>query len=245
MNMDVDRAISAHHPLGASTGFLSQWRGIWDELLQRTLAISSFAAEFAALSESEFGGLLAFLRNGPHLPFTYLSVHAPVKGREASDHTLVEWLRDLPPTVETIVIHPDTLAVLEAYRPLGRRLVLENMDLRKSSGRTADELATVFEQLPEAGFCFDIAHAWSIDPTMRVANELLDRFGDRLRQVHLSSLLDGKHVPVLADHETAFLPVLERCLDVPWILEAEMPTRWADAAWARRVASRHHYDSVA
>lgn len=244
MNADLDRAISAHHPLGASTGFFKQWRGLWDELLRRALAISSFAVELAALSEAEFGGLLAFLRNGPHLPFTYLSVHAPVKGREAPDQALVEWLRDLPPTVETIVIHPDTLTALDAYRVLGRRLVLENMDLRKASGRTADELAAVFEQLPEAGFCLDIAHAWSIDPTMRVANELLDRFGDRLRQVHLSSLLEGKHVPVSADQETAFRPVLERCLDVPWILEAEMPARWADAQWVRRDAARREHESI-
>ena len=53
-----------------------------------------------------------------------------------------------------------------------------------------------FEALPEAGFCLDVAHAWSIDPTMDVARELLDRFRSRLRQVHLSSLSGGHHVPL-------------------------------------------------
>lgn len=216
--------------MGASTGFLEGLRGRWDELLLRSLSVSSFAAEFAALSEPEFGGLARFLRDRPRLPFLYLSVHAPVKQRAATDETLVDWLGALSPRVESIVVHPDVLGSLGVYRRLGRRLVVENMDRRKTSGRTADELAAVFSALPEAGFCFDIAHAWSIDPTMRVANELLDRFADRLRQVHLSSLEGGKHVPLMREHEPLFLPVLERCSDVPWILEAAMPSRWHDGS---------------
>jgi hypothetical protein len=28
------------------------------------------------------------------------------------------------------------------------------------------------------------------------------------------------HVPLTAEHEDLFRPVLERCVDVPWILEA-------------------------
>jgi sugar phosphate isomerase/epimerase len=65
------------------------------------------------------------------------------------------------------------------------------MDDRKPTGRIADEREAFFAELPEAGFCLDVAHAWSIDPTMNVARELLDRFRSRLRQVHLSSLSGG------------------------------------------------------
>jgi sugar phosphate isomerase/epimerase len=112
------------------------------------------------------------------------------------------------------------------FRRLGTRLVLENMDGRKSSGRTAHELDLVFEQLPDAGFCFDIAHACSVDPSMGVATDLLDRFRSRLRQVHVSSLEDGHHVPLTYDDEERFAAILDRCRDVPWILEAAPPTRW-------------------
>ncbi len=229
----LDRPLAAHHPLGASTGYLEPWRGNWDELLRRVVAVSSFAAEFAALSEPEFGGLLTFLTKRPRLPFVYLSVHAPVKAREASEETLVDWLRALPPHVESIVIHPDTLTDVDLFRQVGRRLVVENMDDRKPSGRTVDELAKVFAALPEAGFCFDIAHAWSIDPTMRLAHDLLDHLGARLRQVHLSSLAGGKHVPLSREHEDAFVPLLRRCSDVPWILEAELPERWRHSSWVQ------------
>jgi sugar phosphate isomerase/epimerase len=84
-----------------------------------------------------------------------------------------------------------------------------------------DELGEVFSDLPDAGFCFDVAHAWSVDPQMGAAEDLLDAFGDRLRQVHLSSLSnDLHHLPLSADDEFRFRPLLERCIDVPWILEA-------------------------
>ena len=121
-------------------------------------------------------------------------------------------------------MHPDTIDRFEAYRPLGAKLLLENMDARKPGGRTAEELRRPFAELPEAGFCFDIAHAWSIDPSMAVAHELLDSFVDRLRHVHLSSLSsdDLRHVTLTAEDEDLFNPVLGRCLDVPWIFEAPL-----------------------
>lgn len=125
------------------------------------------------------------------------------------------------PSWDGIVMHPDTIEEPDGYRPLGRKLLLENMDARKAWGRTREELASAFEELPEAGFCFDVAHAWSMDPAMAVAGDLLDGFGDRLRHVHLSSLSpELHHIPLTEEDEELFRAVLERCVDVPWILEA-------------------------
>ena len=132
--------------------------------------------------------------------------------------------------MRSIVVHPDTEIDLDSCRALGIRLTLENMDFRKDSGRVAVELEPFFAALPDAGFCLDIAHAHSIDPSMNTAHELLDCFGGRLRQVHLSSLDDdGHHMPVTKGDEWLFAPVLDRCRDVPWILEAPPPGRWSGA----------------
>jgi hypothetical protein len=99
------------------------------------------------------------------------------------------------------------------------------MDARKSAGRTPEELEETFSELPDAGFCFDVPHAWSIDPDMSVANDLLNKFRDRLRHVHLSSLSDDlHHVPLSEEDQRLFGPTLRRCLDVPWILEAPPST---------------------
>jgi hypothetical protein len=56
---------------------------------------------------------------------------------------------------------------------------------------------------------------------MSVGGELLDAFGERLRHLHVSSLsAELHHVPLTEEHEKRFGPLLQRCLDVPWILEA-------------------------
>jgi hypothetical protein len=218
------RPLLGHHPIGASTGFLVEARGDWSALADAAAALSPFTAELAALSEDELPGLLAYLAGlDGSLPFHYLSVHAPSKGLRMAEAKLVDALVRLPAYVDAIVVHPDVIDDPAEYRRLGARLVLENMDTRKARGRDADELAPYFAELPEAGLCLDVAHARDVDPSMRGAQELLDRFAGRLRHLHVSSIdRAGHHVPLRAGDEEAFRPILRRCRDVPWILEAPL-----------------------
>jgi hypothetical protein len=218
------RPLLGHHPIGASTGFLVEARGDWSALADAAAALSPFTAELAALSEDELPGLLAYLAGlDGSLPFHYLSVHAPSKGLRMAEAKLVDALVRLPAYVDAIVVHPDVIDDPAEYRRLGARLVLENMDTRKARGRDAGELAPYFAELPEAGLCLDVAHARDVDPSMRGAQELLDRFAGRLRHLHVSSIDDaGHHVPLRAGDEEAFRPILRRCRDVPWILEAPL-----------------------
>jgi hypothetical protein len=217
------RPVAQHHPLGASTGHLSAARGAWEALIDEALQTSSFAIELAALSEAELPALLDFLAGAPPLPFRFVSVHAPTKHVRTPEPELVAQLAELPAWVDAIVVHPDTIEDPAPYRRLGSALVLENMDARKADGRTAAELAPWFTALPAAGFCLDIAHVRSIDPTLAEADRLLDRFGPRLRHVHVSSVDEEcHHVPLTRADEAAFGPALRRCRDVPWILEASL-----------------------
>ncbi len=230
-------SLAAHHPIGVSTGVFHELRGLWPRLVAAACEVSTYAVELSALSEDELPGLIEYLAAKPRLSFRYVSVHAPVKHRVQDDAASARRLSELPLWVRSIVTHPDSLEDPAAFRELGTRLVLENMDDRKDSGRTADELAPVFKQLPDAGFCFDVAHACSIDPTMGVAGDLLDRFRSRLRQVHVSSLIGGHHVPLTEEDEERFAAVLDRCRDVPWILEARPPDRWLEELRSPGLAS--------
>lgn len=215
--------VAQHHPLGASTGYMEDQRGDWAALVDGALETSSFAVELAALSETELPGLLEFVAGAPPLPFRYVSVHAPTKHLRMSDAELVDALLQLPPWVDAVVIHPDVIEDVAAYRRLGALVVVENMDPRKLAGRTAEELEPLFAALPEAGFCLDIAHAAAVDPLLDQAHAMLDRFGSRLRHLHVSSLDDDcHHEPLTAGDENAWTPVLRRCRDVPWILEAPL-----------------------
>jgi hypothetical protein len=223
-------SLADHHPLGASTGVLGRG-GDWPALVRAACAISTHAIELAALEAEELPALLAFLADRPRLPFRHVSVHAPVKGvDDRSDAERAAAVAGLPLGVRSVVVHPDLIVDPAPWRALGRRVLVENMDDRKAAGRTAEELAPLLAELPEAGFCLDIAHAHTVDPTMTVAAELLDAFRGRLRQVHLSSIREGSHTTLTLEDEALFTPLLGRCRDVPWILEAPAPGRWAVAS---------------
>jgi len=216
--------VSNHVTLGCSTGYMVHARGAWPALVEESLATSTLAVELSALSEEELPGLIDFLQGDPPMPFHYVGVHAPSKGLVMSEEERVEQLLRLPPRVSTIVVHPDDLADLQSWQRLGRRLVIENMDARKDGGQTADQLAVYFDALPQAGLCFDIAHAKHVDPSLAEGMAILDRFEARLRHVHLSSLDgSGHHIPLTDDDEELFAAALARCRDVPWILEAPLP----------------------
>jgi hypothetical protein len=213
--------MSQHLTLGCSTGYMHEQRGDWPGLVRQAAAECSFAVELAALSEPELPGLVRYLEANPSLPFLFVSVHAPSKERRIPEIDLVAMLSRLPRSIDAVVVHPDAIGEPSLYRPLGRTLAIENMDVRKPDGQTVEQLEPLFEELPEAGLCFDVAHAKSIDPTMAEGVRILDAFGDRLRHVHLSSLdHDCHHVPLTEDDESLFAPLLSRCRDVPWILEA-------------------------
>jgi sugar phosphate isomerase/epimerase len=213
--------LGAHTVVGCSTGYMVDDRSDWATLVARAAETSSSAIELSALSEEELPGLLDYLATAPRLPFHFVSVHGPTKGRSIPDSDLVDQLRGLPPWVSAIVLHPDSMADVAPYGALGRRLVIENMDARKHDGQTVRDLKPLFAALPEARFCFDVAHAKAVDPSMEVGSALLSSFATRLSHVHVSSLDEQQHhVPLTRDDEALFSDLLRRCADVPWILEA-------------------------
>ena len=128
-----------HHPVGASTGYMVGSRGNWPELVAEASKVSSFAVELTALGEDELPALLGFLAEDQPLPFRYVSVHGPSKGRRMPEAELVALLAELPAFVDAIVLHPDEIEVPARYQALGSRLLIENMDSRKVAGKNWSE----------------------------------------------------------------------------------------------------------
>jgi hypothetical protein len=213
--------------VGASTGYMAGARGDWPRLVAAAESCSLDVVELSALAARELPGLLEFLaEEAEELPFAHVSIHGPSKGWDGTPGALAAALAALPEQIDGVVMHPETLGDTAPFVALGDRLRLENMDTRKPDARTVDELARYFAALPAARFCFDVAHAQLHDPTMGLAHELLDAFGDRLVEVHVSSIRpDGEHVALRTEDADAFAPVLERCIGVPWVLEAPLPSR--------------------
>jgi sugar phosphate isomerase/epimerase len=212
--------------VGLSTGADERTRDDWPSAIRLAQSFGRDAVELCAVTASRLPGLLACLSADPDAlaPFAYVSAHAPTSSTDPWD-MLAGRLADLPEAVEAIVVHPDALdaRALDVLRGLGPRLCFENMDCAKRGGRFPHELAPAFEACPEAGFCLDVAHVVTHDPTQALAFDLLRAFGDRLRQLHVSGIEpDGTHRDTTAADLAHYAPVLERCDTVPVILETPL-----------------------
>ena len=209
-------------PIGFSTGALAL--GDFDAALGMLKGINTKVVELSALREREVSSLMTAL---PHLElsrFAYVSVHVPSKFETLTEADIAVRLRPCIERQIPIVIHPDVIRQKSCWEQYGSLLCIENMDKRKATGRTLKELQRFFEEFPEATFCLDVAHARQIDSTMGEAREMLIRFGDRLRQVHISEIDDeGRHhslslASILADAEIASMIKP----DVPVIIESQI-----------------------
>ena len=210
-------------PMGFSTGALAKGdfdRGI---ALQRNLAPIN-AIELSALREHELPALVEASHSLDLARFRYVSFHAPSKLREMDERTALELLSSLP-EAWPIVVHPEIIGTPSLWAVLGSRLCLENMDNRKSGGRTVNEMSELFGSLPHATFCLDVGHAKQIDPTMATAILMLKQFGDRLKQVHVSDVgPNGEHSSIGILARLAFGRVAAHVPeDCPLIIESVIP----------------------
>lgn len=214
-------------PIGFSTGALAC--GDFQLALEMIERHEIKVVEFSALRECEFEPLLTALGQIDLTSYTYVSFHAPSLYEGANEKRLIQRLAEHLPKRFGVILHPDAAEDLKAWGDLGSRLLVENMDKRKSTGRSVSELRRIFERLPEARFCFDLGHARQVDPTFIEARRLLEEFAGRLAQVHISevntasrheriSLTAAKSYQQTADLIPVWVPVI---IEAP-VKESEM-----------------------
>jgi hypothetical protein len=210
-------------PIGFSTGALAKGDYAHGVDVQRRSGRID-AVELSALRDHELPGLVNALGVLDLQGFAYVSVHAPSQLRTLDEETVFELLLQLP-DAWPVVVHPEILRTPSLWRQLGPRLCLENMDERKTTGRTAGELRVLFDRFPEASFCLDLGHARQIDPTMALALAMLREFGERLRQVHVSEVGSrGEHLSLGSTARLSFAQVAHRVPeDCPLIIESVVP----------------------
>ncbi len=205
--------------IGFSTGALAH--GDFRRGLELQAGRGLKAIELSALRDVE---LVALTESFPQIDlseFDYISVHAPSRISTLPEREIIEILERQVPATWPIVVHPDVMRDVVAWRALGERLCLENMDQRKSTGRTVAELAPFFEQLPEARFCLDLAHARQVDSTMSIAFHLIEAFGGLLAQIHVSEVNEqSRHVSLNAASVASYRRVSRHLPSCPWIIES-------------------------
>ena len=205
---------------GIATGAYVDERDDWAAAIERARAEGWRWLELTAL-RGRLDSLLPFLDGAPQVldAFDRVSVHAPALVGNAPG----EIVKALEPLPFDVVLHPDVYGEEPACEELGLRALFENMDITKRFGRSVADLDAVLGRFPDAGLCLDVAHVWTNDASLRLGHELVDAFGDRVRQLHVSGIEhDGTHRPTTAADIALYEPLLDRCRGVPWLLETEL-----------------------
>ncbi len=172
--------------LGFSTGALalSDFRKALRMLRDQPVGV----VELSAIREHELIPLLRSLDDLDLSQFSYISIHAPSSFSPEAEAWIFQALYEIRHRGWPIIVHPDALHDYSLWRELGDLLCIENMDKRKLGGRTIRELELLFDEFPDASFCFDIGHARQVDTSMTEAYLMLKHFSSRLRQVHISEV---------------------------------------------------------
>ena len=204
---------------GISTGAYVEERDDWRAAVHRARRERERVVELCAVLPALLESLPAFLADDALDGFERVSLHAPAARVDVPGDTVAATLR-LPLDCD-VILHPDVYATSDSVAALGRRAVFENMDVNKPFGRSAADLDSTFARFPQAGFCLDVAHVWTNDRTLALGHELLDAFGGRLRQLHVSGIEpDGTHRSTTRDDLVLYGPLLQRCTHVPAIFES-------------------------
>jgi hypothetical protein len=203
---------------GISTGAYENERDTWKAAVDRARREDWPCLELCAILPPLLNSLASYLTETVHLEeFARISLHAPVgiRSTDVVTHAILQL-----PLDGDVILHPDLYGADETVHILGDRAVFENMDIAKPFGTSVEDLGVVFERFPVAGFCLDVAHVWTNDPSLVLGHDLVDAFGDRLRQLHVSGIeRDGTHRPTTPSDLELYAPLLDRCPGVPQILE--------------------------
>jgi len=224
---------------GFSTGAIA--KGDFQSALLFIRGLGLNVVELSALREQELPRLMEALPTLELSAFDYISIHSPSRLSELSEADAVNLLHGALRKKIPVVVHPDTITDPGRWSDFGPLLLIENLDKRKNTSRTTEELSRVFEQFPDAGFCLDVAHARQVDPTMGEAAQMLRSYGSKLRQIHASGLnSNSTHSLLSAAASFAFSEISHLIPpDVPIILESPVSERAIDneLAFARAAFS--------
>lgn len=207
--------------IGFSTGAVAYSR--FRDALALLAGTDATAVELSALRPVE---LKPLAKAAPTLQldqYSHVSVHLPSSFDPAIEEDIVALVEPFP-VQWPLITHPDVIRKWDLWRKLGQRVCVENMDKRKPIGQSRRHLLAIFEQLPEATFCFDIGHAHQVDPTMGEAVLILDEFSSKLRELHISEVnSESRHDAISLEAERSFEIVAQLIpSNVPVILESRV-----------------------
>ena len=217
--------------LGYSLGAGKNSRYTFKERLKMLSFVEKYAIELGYVAANRLEEALDVEDIREIKKFGYRSIHAPAILNEYENpewirypsnkaEKIIEKLIEIANAInaQTILFHPDLVDDFSwLNNKIGKRIAFENMDVKKSFGKSVEDMVNVFSKAPEAKWVCDVNHLYTIDPTMKLAEDFHRAFGDRISHYHLSAY-GGFHDCFNVSHEDIILKGIQD-LSVPIIHE--------------------------
>ncbi|MFZ2226540.1 MAG: hypothetical protein WA064_03725 [Candidatus Moraniibacteriota bacterium] len=154
--------------------------------------------------------------------FQHVSLHAPTDLKYNLNFETMSVLGHITRAhkqfdFKCVVIHPDVVDDWSVLKNLSFPISVENSDWRKASYRTVSNLEQLFE-LTNFGFVLDLNHCFSNDQSMRLAELMIEKFLDRISEIHLSGFVEY-HEPLFITKQLKILDAVPKESSLPIILE--------------------------
>jgi hypothetical protein len=173
-------------------------------------------------------GMLDFLLADTSMdlsPFSWISLHMPdtlVYKDDEPTHRMLSKLERLTRKfgLKNFVFHADIVQdwrVLDRYAHLP--LSIENMDERKLSGRTVQDIASILDK-HDFKLTLDLQHCFVNDRSMQLARDFQEVFKDRIVEYHVSGYEERfLHYPLYKTNQPEILEAL-KYKETPIIIES-------------------------
>jgi hypothetical protein len=162
--------------------------------------------------------IIPFVKN-----YSYRSIHLPSNVRYGNNAATKELLTKVMNFYRAIsadlaLVHPDIVDDWSVFDAFPLVWATENMDNRKRSHKNVDDIEHFFNRNSGWKLVLDLNHCYSNDTSMRLAEELIEKFRDKIAEVHLSGYTKY-HEPLYQTKQEAILQFC-RQTKAPIIIES-------------------------
>ena len=210
--------------LGFNTGCLrSEFRFVG--AAKKIKEIGCNAIEISLRLERLDEGWLDELKTEDLAGFDYVSLHAPRYDfdKDEKSAAILSRIKKFSAEVrklDMVVFHPDGILDFSVLQESGLPIGVENMDQRKETHRTVEDMKKLLSDYPDFALVFDTNHAFVNDNSYKLGREFVEKLGDRIKEIHLSGF-KILHDPIFETRQIEMIQTISG-LDVPIIVESDV-----------------------
>jgi hypothetical protein len=207
--------------LGFSSGCLYKTHGSLSKSTFDVFRDAGVNAIEIVWHESDENADISKLKKEDLLGFEYVSLHAP-SFDIMSETQIVEVLEKIKEAhgrinFKAVVIHPYANINWEIFKQYDLPFLIENMDWKKEVGKYVESLNEIFLKF-DAAMVLDVNHCLTNDPSMHLVSDMLEAFGERIKEIHLSGF-ESFHEPLFQTEQIELIRMIAD-KNLPIIIES-------------------------